>query len=54
MISVTDVNTILIWYTRDQNMVDLVKLLNKEGVDLEEENDATGSLSVKLTKASDE
>ena len=50
VISVIYVDNILLWSTEDQNMIDLTKLLNIEGVDLEEENDAAGFLGVQLTK----
>ena len=33
-------------------MIDLAQLLNKEGVDLEEENDAAGFLEMRMTKTS--
>ena len=38
------------WSTEDQNMTDLIKFFNTEGVDLEEENDTAGFLGVKLNK----
>ena len=44
------VGNILMRCTEDQHMVDLGKLLNKEGSDLEEENDTAGFIGVKLTK----
>ena len=52
VIAVIYVEDILMWYTEDQNITDLKKLLNTEGVDLEEENDAAGFLGVHLTKTS--
>ena len=52
VIAVIYVDGILIWSTEDENMIDLTKLLNIEGVDLEEENDSAGFLGVKLTNTS--
>ena len=44
------VEDILMWSNEDQYMTDITKLLNTEGVDLEDENDAGGFLGVQLTK----
>ena len=42
------------WSTDDNHMIDLAQLLNKERVELEEEeHDAAGFLGVKMTKTSE-
>ena len=38
------------WSAEIKHMIDLGQMLNKAGVDIEEENDADGFLGVKLTK----
>ena len=50
VIAVMHVDNILMWSTDDNHMIDLERMLNKEGVDLEEENDAAGFLGVKMIK----
>ena len=52
MIAVMYVNNLLMWSTEDKHVIDLGQLLNKAGVDIEEENDAVGWIGVKLTKTS--
>ena len=52
VIAVMYVNTILMWSTDDNHMIDLAQLLNKEGVGLEKESNAVGFLGVKTTKTS--
>ena len=53
VIDILYVDDVLMWSTKDQDMTDLGILLNKNGVDIEEENDAAGFLGVKLTKTAD-
>ena len=48
LIAVMYVYDILMCSTEDQNMIDLTKLLNTEGIDLEEKNCAAGFLGVNL------
>ena len=50
VIAVMHVDDLLMRSTKDKHMIDLGQLLNKAGVDIEEENDAAGFLGVKLTK----
>ena len=50
VIAVMYVDDLLMWSTEDNHMIELGQLLNKAGVDIEEENDAAGFLGVKLTK----
>ena len=52
VIVVMYVHDLLMWSTEDTHMIDLGQLLNKAGVDIEEENDAAGFIGVKLTKTS--
>ena len=50
VIVVMYVEDIFVWSTEDKNMIGLTKLLNIQGVDLEEENDAARFLGLPLTK----
>ena len=46
------VDNILMWSTDDTHIIDPAQMLNKEGVDQEEENDAAGFIGVKMTNTS--
>ena len=52
VIAVMYVDNILMWSTDDIHMIDLARMLNKEGIDLEEENYAARFIGVKVTKTS--
>ena len=50
IIAVTYADDLLLWSTKDKYMIVLGQLLNKASVDIEDDNDTTGFLGVKLTK----
>ena len=50
VIAITCLGNIVMRSTKDLSMINLHMMLNKEGVDLEEENDTAGLLGEKLTK----
>ena len=53
VLTVMHVDDLLMWPTEDKQGIDLGQLLNKAGVDIEEEHDAAGFLGLELTKTSE-